>query len=89
MVNPPFCLRNGDCMLSKKEIKIESKSVVDGKEIMGFRAIFKPDESESVRFLPYQIDAEACKEHRNIVREDQAAFEDYAYKIQEDMMEGK
>ena len=55
-------------MLSKKEIKIESKSVVDGKEIMGFRAIFKPDESESVRFLPYQIDADCVSSDGRQIR---------------------
>lgn len=59
---------------------IENKSIVDGKEIIGFRATFNLD---NLTFLPCQIDKVACKEHRDVVREDQAEFEDYAYKIQE------
>ena len=31
------------------------------------------------------IDKEACKENRKELREDQAAFEDYAYNLQEEM----
>lgn len=71
-------------MLNKSnKILIENKSVVDGKEIAGFRAVFNSDDPETMSLLPYQIDKAACKEHRTIVRADQAEFEDYAYKIQE------
>lgn len=72
-------------MLSTSKILIESKCVVDGKEIMGFRAMFNMNAPEEMSLLPYQIDKTACKEHRDIVRADQAAFEDYAYSIQEMM----
>lgn len=67
-------------MLSTKKITIESKTIVDGKEIHGHRAILSED---GVSMLPYQIDKAACKEHRAVVRADQAEFEDYAYEMQE------
>lgn len=74
-------------MLSENKILIENKCVVDGKEIAGFRAMFNTNDPENMSLLPYQIDKAACKEHRAIVRADQAEFEDYAYSIQE-MMTG-
>ena len=70
-------------MLSENKILIESKCVVDGKEIAGFRAMFNTDAPEEMSLLPYQIDKPACKEHREIVRADQVDFEDYAYSIQD------
>ena len=70
-------------MLNTKKVTIEAKSVVDRKEIMGFRAIFSPETPGEMSFLPYQIDKAACKEYRDIVRKDQQEFEDYAYDFQE------
>jgi hypothetical protein len=67
-------------MLSKNKITIEAKTVVDGKEISGHRAIMT---EEKISFLPWQIDKEACKEHRKVIREDAAVFEDCAYELQE------
>lgn len=71
-------------MLStSNKILIENKCIVDGKEIAGFRAVFNSDDPENLTLLPYQIDKAACKEHRTVVRADQAEFEDYAYSLQE------
>lgn len=66
-------------MLEKK-ITVETKTVVDGKEIYGHRAIINKGE---VTLLPYQIDKAMCKEHRKAIREDANEFEDYAYDLQE------
>lgn len=66
-----------------KKIAIEEKSVINGAEIAGFRAVFS--DAEDITFIPYQNDKAACKEHRKELREDQAAFEDYAYNLQEEM----
>lgn len=66
-----------------KKITIEEKSVINGAEIAGFRAVFS--DAKDITFLPYQINKEACKENRKELREDQAAFEDYAYNLQEEM----
>lgn len=73
-------------MLSANKVLIESKCTVEGKEIAGFRAMFNTDAPEEMSLLPYQIDKVACKDHRDIVRADQAAFEDYAYSIQDNFM---
>ena len=66
-----------------KKITIEEKSVINGAEIAGFRAVFSG--AKDITFLPYQINKEACKENRKELREDQADFEDYAYNLQEEM----
>lgn len=71
-------------MLSTKKITIEAKTIVEGKEIHGHRAILSDD---GVSMLPFQIDKAACKEQRAIVRADQAEFEDYAYDMQEKLFE--
>ena len=42
-----------------KKISIEEKCVVDGKEIMTFRAIFSNENDLS--FLPHPVDKDACK----------------------------
>lgn len=68
---------------TSSKILIENKCVVDGKEIAGFRATFESNDAENLTLLPYQIDKAACKEHRAVVRADQAEFEDYAYSVQE------
>lgn len=71
-------------MLSEvKKITIEQKAKIDGKEVMGFRAVFS--DGGDVTFLPYQIDKEACKEYRKDLRKDQADFEDAVYQLQEEM----
>ena len=50
-----------------KKITIEEKSVINGAEIAGFRAVFS--DAKDITFLPYQINKEACK--------------DYAYNLEE------
>lgn len=71
-----------------KKITIEGRSTVDGVEVSIFRAVFDSDGSE-VSFFETQIDKEACKNHRKTVRDDRAKFEDYAYKLQEDISAAK
>ena len=66
-----------------KKITIEEKSVINGAEIAGFRAVFS--DAKDITFLPYQIDKEACKENRKEIRQDQADFEDAVYQLQEEM----
>lgn len=70
-------------MLSgKRNITIEEKSIVKEKEIARFRAII---ENGEVTFLPLMLDKEACKEHREELRKDQAEFEDYIYQLQDSL----
>lgn len=65
------------------KITIEGKSKTGDVELMNFRAVIDVDDPENMTFYHHPIDKEACKEHRAIVRADQAAFDDYAYEIQE------
>lgn len=69
-------------MLKGKKISLEAKTVVNDVEICKYVAII-PEDSSGVTFLTQMIDKDACKEHRDIVREDRADFEDWAYAIQE------
>lgn len=76
-------------MLSTKKITIEAKTIIDDKEIMGYRATIEPGKNDDVMFYAYQIDKPACKEHRELVRREQAEFEDYAYNLQEKLKESE
>lgn len=71
-------------MLSEERITITAKTVVDDKEIASYQADLRPGDSDW-KFYERQIDKEACKEHRYIVRADRATFEDLAYHIQEEV----
>ena len=72
------------------KIQIEGKCEVDGADIKGFAATIDIDDPEKkLHFHQWEIDKEACKEHRKIVREDQAAFEDFAYEVQEEQRADK
>lgn len=75
--------RKGTLMLSgKRNITIEEKSLVEGKEIARLRAII---ENGEVTFLPLMLDKQACKEHREELRKDQAEFEDYIYQFHDNL----
>ena len=69
-------------MLNTPKITVTAKSIVNETEIASFGAIFGADESD-ITFYNKQVDKPACKEHRDIVRADQADFEDYVYSLQE------
>ena len=73
-------------MLTAKKFTIEARTVVDGAEIAGHRAIFN-SETKDVTFLPWQIDKAACEAHRKEVRTDRDAFEDYAYDMRKKIFE--
>ena len=70
-------------MVITTKVTIETKSKVDNVELMGFRAIIDIDDPENMNIYDWTIDKDACKEHRAIVRADKAAFEDYAYEVQD------
>lgn len=73
----------------KKTIKttIEGKCVVDEKEIATFRATINSESpADGVIFGSTYLDKAACKEHRAIVRADEAEFEDYAYSKHDAML---
>ena len=69
-------------MLSGKRISIVADSVIDGEKVASFGAVLNPETLEMSMTGRY-INKDACKVHRDIVRADQAEFEDYAYAVQD------
>lgn len=67
-------------MITEKKITVDAKTYVDDTPICSWIAVLKP-EINDVSFLTRQLDKLACKEHRDIVRADQAAFEDEVYDL--------
>lgn len=73
-------------MLSGKRLNILADTVVDDVHIASFGAILNL-ETMDLSLTARHIDKEACKVHRDVVREDQREFEDFAYFVQ-DMLKG-
>jgi hypothetical protein len=71
-------------MLAKKKITIVGESVVNDAKIASFGAVIDVD-ADTMNFYHKHTDPEACKTHRNVVRADQATFEDFAYYVQEEV----
>ena len=69
-------------MLNNHKISIIAESVVDGVKIASFSASMDANTAE-LRLGVSHIDREACKNNRNIVRDDQKKFEDFAYSLQD------
>lgn len=72
-------------MLSKKII-ITGNTVVDEVEIASYSAVLNTNDMD-LSLISRYVDKEACKIHKDVVRADQAEFEDYAYYLQ-DMLKG-
>lgn len=69
-------------MLNNKKITIVADSNVDDVKIATFGAVLDINNMELSMTGRY-IDKDACKSYRDIVRADQATFEDYAYSLQD------
>lgn len=73
-------------MLDNKRLTIVADTVVDDVKIARFGAVLNLDNLELSMSSSY-LDKDACKTHKEIVRADQATFEDYAYEVQ-DLLKG-
>ena len=71
-------------MVTNKRISIVGDSIVNEEKIAAFGAVLNPETMELSMTSRY-IDKEACKTHKDIVRADQAEFEDYAYMLQDQL----
>lgn len=67
-------------MVTNKRIAVMADTVVNEKRIASHSAIIGAD--GDISFNTRYLDNEACKEHRDIVREDRAEVEDLAYEAQ-------
>ena len=73
-------------MLTNKKITIVAETNVEGEKIASYGAILDVNTLELSMSARY-IDKEACKVHRDTIREDLKEFEDYVYNLQ-DMLKG-
>lgn len=75
-------------MIDKKTTKmvIEGNSVIDGVTVARFFSIIDLANPKNISLSTRQIDKDACKEHRDTVRADEAEFEDYAYSMQDKIL---
>lgn len=69
-------------MLTNKRITILADTVIDCAKIATYGAVINVDNME-MELTSRHIDKEACKTYRDMIRADQAEFEDAAYDIQE------
>lgn len=72
----------------KKSLKVtlEGECLIDNSRIARFLAVIDAENPSDIILSTRQIDKAACKEHRDDLRVDEAAFEDYAYSIQDKML---
>ena len=69
-------------MLNNKRINILANTVIGEEKIATYGAILNVDTGE-LSLTSRNIDDEACKANRDMVRADRAEFEDLAYKLQD------
>lgn len=69
-------------MLNGTRLTIVADSVVNDIRIATFGAVLNLDDME-LSLTSRHIDKELCKSNRDVVRKDQADFEDYAYDLQD------
>lgn len=69
-------------MLNGARLTIVADSVVNDIRIATFGAVLNLDDME-LSLTSRHIDKELCKINRDVVRKDQADFEDYAYDLQD------
>lgn len=77
-------------MLSiKKSINITGQSLVNNKVIESYTARIEESNPQNIYITQNQLDQELYKENRVQCRKDREEFEEFAYQLQESMMEGK
>lgn len=69
-------------MLNGTRLTIVADSVVNDVRIATFGAVLNLEDME-LSLTSRHIDKELCKSNRDVVRKDQADFEDYAYDLQD------
>lgn len=71
-------------MVSNKRLTIVAETILDDAKIAAYGAVLNLENMELSLTSRY-LDKEACKVNKEIVRADQAEFEDYAYLIQDQL----
>ena len=73
---------------TSQKTTIKGESVIDGAVVSVFTASIDSEDPNQITFSSTQINKAAYKENRVAVRADEAAFEDYAYSLQDEMLAG-
>lgn len=74
--------------MQSMKITIEAKTMLGEDVIASHVAVLEGDDLEA-SFYFRQIDKDACKENRELIRKETAEFEDKAYDIQDYMRSKK
>lgn len=69
-------------MLNGTRLTIVADSVVNDVRIATFGAVLNLEDME-LSLTSRHVDKELCKSNRDVVRKDQADFEDYVYDLQD------
>lgn len=73
----------------KKTINISGSSIINDTEAMVYTASIDSDRPENMTINYYQTNTNVYKANREACRADQAEFEEYAYKLQDELLGGK
>ena len=73
----------------KKSITVTGKSMIDGKEAAGYSATIDSANPADMNISSWQSNKELYKANRVQCREDEAAFEDAVYALQDEMIAEK
>lgn len=77
-------------MLSvRKSITLTGECLIDGVKAEGYTAVINSANPLDMTLSSYQHNKELCKANRQVCRADEAAFEDMAYAIQDEMLAEK
>lgn len=69
-----------------KKVTIEGKSIIDDVIVSNFVAAIDSDDPTQMTLSSVQLNKTAYKANREAVRADEAAFEDYAFAVQDSML---
>ncbi|MCD8013301.1 MAG: hypothetical protein LUG99_09015 [Lachnospiraceae bacterium] len=73
-------------LTTKKTIMITGTSTIDGVAAERYRAEIDQENPEDTAIIATQSNKTLYKENRATCREDRAAFEEYVYTLQEEML---
>lgn len=68
------------------KILIEGESTIDNVIAARFVAMIDIDDAKNMSLTARHMNKDLCRQHRDTIRADQSAFEDYAYSIQDKVL---
>ena len=71
---------------TNKKIILTGESVIEGVSVEGYQAQISSSNPKDITLSSWQNNKELYKANRTICRADEAEFEDYAYRIQDELL---